>query len=235
LHGLLELIERDAASLWWWGGHRGRSIPPQDQAHIRAQALLARLRQNASARRSWLLDITTDIGIPCVAALSCMADGFGFAFGLAARPTLAAAACAAIMEMCQGELANAVVEAKRRERGEAALNERDRVHRRRATMIDADRCLLLQPVAEPAEHLAIDATDANDANAVLQLIAKHLERLGVETLAVNLTRAHLAVPAVRVITPGLQLEPSEIVTPRLADMMARTGGGAIYTGGVALI
>jgi ribosomal protein S12 methylthiotransferase accessory factor len=235
LHGLLELIERDAASLWWWGGHRGRSIPPQDQAHIRAQALLARLRQNASARRSCLLDITTDIGIPCVVALSCTADGFGFAFGLAARPTLAAAACAAIMEMCQGELANAVVEAKRRERGEAALNERDRVHRRRATMIDADRCLLLQPVAEPAEHLAIDATDANDANAVLQLIAKHLERLGVETLAVNLTRAHLAVPAVRVITPGLQLEPSEIVTPRLADMMARTGGGAIYTGGVALI
>jgi ribosomal protein S12 methylthiotransferase accessory factor len=232
LHGLLELIERDAASLWWRGGHRGRSIPPQDQAHIKAQTLLARLRQNASTRRSWLLDITTDIGVPCVAAVSCMADGFGFTFGLAARPTLAAAACAAIMEMCQGELAYAVVEAKCRERGEAALNERDRVHRRRATMIDADRCLLLQPVAEPAEHLAIDATDAN---AVLQLIAKHLERFGFETFTVNLTRAHLAVPAVRVITPGLQLEPSEIVSPRLAYMMARTGGGAIYTGGVALI
>jgi ribosomal protein S12 methylthiotransferase accessory factor len=139
LHGLLELIERDAASLWWWGGQRGRSIPPQHQAHIKAHTLLARLRQNASARRSWLLDITTDIGIACVAAVSCMADGFGFAFGLAARPTLAAAACAAVVEMCQGELAYAVVEAKCRERGEAALNERDRIHRRRATMINADQ------------------------------------------------------------------------------------------------
>jgi ribosomal protein S12 methylthiotransferase accessory factor len=232
LHGLMEVIERDAASLWWWGGNRGRSIPPQHEAHIMAQALLARLRQNASARRSWLLDITTDIGVPSVAAVSCATDGFGFAFGLAARPTLAAAACGAVLEMCQGELAYAVVEAKCRERGEAALNERDRVHRRRATTINADRCLLLQPVAEPSEHLAIDTTDAN---SVLQLIAKRLERFGIETFTLDLTRAHLAIPAARVITPGLQLEPSEIVMPRLAVMMARTGGGAIYTGGVALI
>lgn len=232
LHGLLEVIERDAASLWWWGGNRGRSIPPQDQAHVTAGALLARLRQNASARRSWLLDITTDIGVPSVVAVSCMPDGFGFAFGLAARPTLTAAGCAAVLEMCQGELAYAVVEAKRRERGEAALNEQDRVHRRRATMVNADRCLLLQPAPEPAEHLAIDATDPN---AVLQFIAKHLELFGIETFTLNLTREHLAVPAARVMTPGLQVEPSEIVMPRLADMMARTGGGAIYTGGIALL
>ena len=68
LHGLLELIERDAASLWWQGGSRGKSIPPGDEAEIMAETLLAQLRQGASARRSWLLDITTDIGVPCVAA-----------------------------------------------------------------------------------------------------------------------------------------------------------------------
>jgi ribosomal protein S12 methylthiotransferase accessory factor len=232
LHGLMEVIERDAASLWWRGGNRGRSIPPQHEAHIMAHALLARLRPNASARRSWLLDITTDIGVPSVAAVSCAADGFGFAFGFAARPTLAAAACGAVLEMCQGELAFAVVEAKCRERGEAALNERDRVHRRRATTINADQCLLLQPVAEPSEYLAIETTDAD---AVLQLIAKHLERFGIETFTLDLTRAYLAIPAARVIAPGLQPEPSEIVMPRLADMIARTGGGAIYTGGVALM
>jgi ribosomal protein S12 methylthiotransferase accessory factor len=232
LHGVLELIERDAASLWWQGGRRGRSIPEQDEAQIMARTLLSRLRQDAPARRSWLLDITTDIGVPCVAAVSCMADGLGLAFGLAARLTLAAAARSAILEMCQIELANRVVEAKCVERGAAALNAQDIVHRRRATLINADRCLLLQPVAEPSEHLAIDTTDAN---SVLQLIAKRLERFGIETFTLDLTRAHLAIPAARVITPGLQLEPSEIVMPRLADMMARTGGGAIYTGGVALI
>jgi ribosomal protein S12 methylthiotransferase accessory factor len=232
LHGMLELIERDAASLWWRGGNRGGSIPPQHEARIMAEALLPRLRQHATARRSWLLDITTDIGVPCVAAVSCSANGFGFAFGLAARPTLKAAARSAILEMCQLELALAVVEAKRRERGEAALNQRDRGHLRRATMIDADRCPLLQPVPERKQHLAIEATDPG---AVLQLIGNRLGQFGIETFGLNLTRLQLAVPVARVIAPGLQPEPSEIITPRLDDMIAQTGGGMKYTGGVALL
>jgi len=232
LHGLLELIERDAASLWWRGGQRGRSIPPGHEAQIMAQTLLPQLRQNASLRRSWLLDITTDIGVPCVAAVSCVADGFGFALGLAARPTLKAAARSAILEMCQIELAHVVVEAKCSERGEAALNDRDRVHRRRATLIDADRCPLLQPAPESAEHLAIDTTDAK---ALLLLMVDRLGQFGVETFGLDLTRPRFAIPVARVIAPGLQLEPSEIVTPRLANMIAQTGGGATYTGGVALL
>jgi ribosomal protein S12 methylthiotransferase accessory factor len=232
LHGMLELIERDAASLWWRGGNRGGSIPPQHEAHIMAEALLPQLRQNVTGRRSWLLDITTDIGVPCVAAVSCSANGFGFAFGLAARPTLMAAARSAILEMCQLELAFAVVEAKVRERGEAALNKRDEGHRRRATMIDADRCALLQPVPEPKQHLAIDASDPG---VVLQFIGNRLGRFGIETFGLNLTRPQLTVPVARVIAPGLQPEPSEIITPRLADMITQTGGGMQYTGGVALI
>jgi ribosomal protein S12 methylthiotransferase accessory factor len=232
LHGMLELIERDAAGLWWQGGNRGRSIPSEDETEIMAETLLAQLRQGASARRSWLLDITTDIGVPCVASVSCTTDGFGLAFGLAARPTLAAAARSAVLEMCQIELAHAVVEAKCRERGEAALNERDRIHRRRATMINADRCLLLQPAAEHAEHLNFDTTDSS---AVLQLIVDRLGQFGIETYGLNLTRPRFAIPVARIIAPGLQLEPSAIVTPRLANMIAQTGGGAAYTGGVALI
>ena len=47
-----------------------------------------------------------------VAALSCGPDGFGFAFGLAARRSLQAAARSAVLELCQIELAQAVVEAE---------------------------------------------------------------------------------------------------------------------------
>ena len=232
LHGLLELIERDAASLWWQGGNRGKSIPPGDEAEVMAETLLAQLRQGASLRRSRLLDITTDIGVPCVAAVSCLADGFGLAFGLAARPTLKAAARSAVLEMCQGELAHAVVEAKVRERGEAALNARDRIHRRRATMINADQCLLLQPAAERAEHLNFNTAGSS---AVLRLIVDRLGQFGIETYGLDLTRPCFAVPVARVMAPGLQFEPSAIVAPRLANMIAQTGGGAAYTGGVALI
>lgn len=234
LHGLLELIERDAASLWWLGGNRGKSIPPGDEAQITAETLLAQLRQGRSARRSWLLDITTDIGVPSIAAVSCMSDGFGFAFGLAARPTFKAAARAAVLEMCQGELAHAVVEAKCRERGEAALNARDHIHRRHAMMLNADRCLLLQPEPEPERsgQLAISTTDPG---TVLRLIVDRLAQLGIEVFGLDLTRPNFAVPVARVIAPGLQPLPSEIIVPRLAAMIARTGGGAPYTSGVGLI
>lgn len=232
LHGLLELIERDAASLWWRGGQRPRSIPPQHEAGMVVDGLLRQLRRGASVqRRAWLLDITTDIGVPCVAAISCREDGSGFAFGLAARPTLAAAARSATIEMCQLELADAVVVAKRSERGDDALNAQDRTHLQRAA-INADQCGLLQPVGESAFHLPLPATEAS---VIFGLIVQRLQKLGIETFWLDLTRQRFAVPVVRVIAPGLQLEPSEIVTARLQDTIARTGGGASYTAGVSLI
>jgi ribosomal protein S12 methylthiotransferase accessory factor len=99
-------------------------------------------------------------------------------------------------------------------------------------MINADQCLLLQPVAERVEHLNFDTTDSS---AVLQRIVDRLGQFGIETFGLELTRPRFAVPVARVIAPGLQLEPSEYITPRLADTMARTGGGAGYTGGISLI
>jgi len=233
LHGLLELIERDAASLWWRGGRRGRSIPPREEADVMSRVLLRQLRgSDTPSRRTWLLDITTDVGVPSVAAISCGADGFGFAFGLAARLRLEAAARSATLEMCQVELALAVVAAKQRERGDAALNERDRIHLRRSATINADQCALMQPIPERTKYLDI-AT--GDPGVALRLIVRRLEQLGIETFCLDLTRAHLSVPVARVIAPGLQLEPSELVTARLKDAIAQTGGGTTYTGGVALM
>lgn len=232
LHGLLELIERDATSLWWWGGRLPRSIPPHHEAGTVAEDLLRQLRRGASVpRRTWLLDISTDIGVPCVTAVSCRADGSGFAFGLAARPALEAAVRSAILEMCQLELADAVVAAKRVERGDDALNAQDRIHLQRAA-INADQCKLLQPVAGQANHLPFHATEES---AIFSLIVERLEKLGIDTFCIDLTRQRFAVPVVRVIAPGLQLEPSEMVTARLQDTIARTGGGKIYTRGVPLI
>jgi ribosomal protein S12 methylthiotransferase accessory factor len=67
-------------------------------------------------------------------------------------------------------------------------------------------------------------------------LVDRLGQFGIETFGLDLTRPCFAIPVARVIAPGLQLEPSEIVTPRLANMIARTGGGAAaYTGGVALM
>jgi ribosomal protein S12 methylthiotransferase accessory factor len=231
LHGLLELIERDAASLWWRGGRPGRAVAAEVEAS--ANALLRELRAGVSAaRHNRLLDITTDTGIPAVVAFSFRPDGFGFAFGLAARRTVQAAARSAVLEMCQMELAQAVVEAKRRERGDAALNARDRAHLQRATTINAGRCALLHPGGGRAEHRPIDTADPREA---VQLVVQRLAQLGIATYSLDLTRERFAIPVARMIVPALQAEPSELATGRLADMIAQTGGGAVHTGGISLI
>ena len=231
LHGLCELVERDAAGLWWRGGVRGRPLALEDPALGAAGALLAGLRRGNGSRRTWLLDITTDLGIPAIAAVSSHANGKGFACGLGARPTLAGAARGAIMELCQCELAHAVVAAKRAEGGESRLNDRDRDHLVRATQIDADTCSLLHPRGMPARH---EAPPGDDPVEQIGWLAARLAARGIDTFVVDLTRPAFTIPVVRVIAPGLQIEPSQLESARLRRAIAVTGGGQQATGGVPL-
>jgi ribosomal protein S12 methylthiotransferase accessory factor len=232
LHGLLELIERDATALWWRGGRPGRPVALEQPAVQEAAELLQRLRGDSRDRRSWLLDITTDLGVPCVAAISVEADGRGFACGHAARPSLAAAARAAVREMCHIELAYDVVAAKRAERGDDALNEADRRHLARATLIDAADCPLLHPQGAPRLY---DDPPASDPAAMLTDIVGRVGDAGQEVYVVNLSRAAFAIPVARVVAPGLQLDPCQLVTPRLAGVVAETGGGEFHSRGLALL
>jgi ribosomal protein S12 methylthiotransferase accessory factor len=231
LHGLLELIERDAASLWWRGGRRGHAVAPESEAGQHAAELLAHIRQGMQNRASWLLDITTDVGVPCVVAVSATLDGFGFSCGVAARLTMSMAAQSAIFEMCQSELAHAVVEAKRHERGDAALNARDLAHLRRRTGLDTRTCALLHPLPPRGHTLE---HDDEDTARTLRVVVDRLAGMGLETFAVDLTRRTFALPVVRIVAPGLQLEPSEIVGERLAATRIETGGGEAHTCRVAL-
>ncbi|MEO8716489.1 MAG: YcaO-like family protein [Acetobacteraceae bacterium] len=232
LHALLELVERDAASRWWRGGARGRLLALDGAACRAAALLLARLREGADGRATWLLDISTDLAIPCVAAVSVKGDGRGLACGLACRLTMAAAAESAVFELCQMELGQVLAEAKRRERGEAGLNDGDRGHLRRATLIDATACPLLHPLPPTTAAHEDGETDPSPA---LRTIVGRLEAAGIESYAVDLTHPDLGVPVVRVLAPALQLDPCAIVTERLAATIRRTGGGEAHTAGVALL
>jgi len=232
LRATLELIERDAAALWWRGGRRGRAIPADGDAGRAAAELLTALRQGNDSRRTWLLDITTDLGIPVVAAVSSATNGYGFAFGLGCRLTQPEAARAAIFEMCQVELGPHVVAAKRQESGDDALQEGDLRHLRRTTLIDTRACPLLQPIgvadaAEPA--IPVDPATA------LQVIGQRLAAHGIAAFSLDLTRADFEIPVVRVLAPGLQLDPCRIVGERLALAIRETGGGAPHTGGLSLL
>jgi ribosomal protein S12 methylthiotransferase accessory factor len=214
LHGLLELVERDAVTLWWRGGQPGRVV--SDGA---GSALLAHLRGGPSDRRSWLLDVTSDVGVPVIVSVSCNGDGFGVCCGFAARTTRAQAAEAAVREMAQMELAHHLSELKRQTQGDAALSALDRRHIERFTRLDVRETRALQPVAPPAP--AIDLP--TEGPAALGFIRQRLEELGLPACALNLTRAEIGVPAVRVLCPGLEADITAPAGPRLMAMASEAG------------
>jgi ribosomal protein S12 methylthiotransferase accessory factor len=215
---LLESVERDAAALWWMGGRRGRRLLLDDQASSRIAGLLASLRQNVSARRTWLLDITTECNIPVVAALSCSADQRNIACGVAARLSFEHAARAAILELCQMELALLVAAAKLAEVGDqGGLAESDRMHLERARELDTEACDLLHPLGTPGVRL--EPVFCAQTTAIADILSK----IGIEAALVPMMPPEPLIQVVRAVVPKLQPMPAGIITDRLQKIWTENG------------
>ncbi|MET0605558.1 MAG: YcaO-like family protein [Beijerinckiaceae bacterium] len=223
---VLELIERDAAALWWKGGRPAGGVDAAHPCAAFAAERLAQLRRGIATRTTMLLDLTNDFGVPVIAAASYDVSGRNFACGLAARLEVNDAADAALREMGQMELAAGVASIKLAEAGEAALGPVDRHNLARAAF-DARECELLHACAR-----------APDAPAMAQwncaALARHLADRRIATYRFDLTRPTIGVPVVRAIAPALQPYSDAILTPRLAAAMSLHGGGASLTRGMPL-
>ncbi|WP_417768058.1 YcaO-like family protein [Stappia sp.] len=227
-HALFEWIERDAVALWWRGGRPARGFPQEVLAEAAISRQLAAWRCGRTQRRTWFLDLTTDLGIPVAAALSVDASGGRFAYGFAARGTPAEALSAALRELMQIELADRLVEAKRAEAGEAGLNDTDRIHLARRDQVRHD-WPILQPVGIAVGNpVAGQARDREDRGAEPLAALLHA---GFPVLSIDLTRASLGINVTRVLIPGLQPDPGRIITTRLArqrDAHDAIRGGSTY-------
>lgn len=96
---LLELVERDAVSIWWYGRvHRPPIKLPLSQISIldHFERWVAE-----SGRRFWLLDLTHDLGIPVAVAVMCDHAGRDISLGFGAGLTAKAAVDAAMGELVQ--------------------------------------------------------------------------------------------------------------------------------------
>lgn len=205
LAALCEVIERDATARWWRGGWRGHALPIEQQQQ--AAAALNHYRQGVTSRRSWLMDISTEFGLPTVVALSCDADGGRIAYGFGTHPTQAASR--AIAEMLQIELADQLVARKQAEGGEAALNAIDRMHLRRQGLAGD------LPLLWPAPGFG----RASDAPTTLPELLERLAASGHRAVAVDLTRPAIGVPVVRVLVTGLQAATRPPFLPRLGTTL----------------
>jgi thiazole/oxazole-forming peptide maturase SagD family component len=110
---LLELVERDAVAIWWYGRARRPAMPLpaiDDEGGAELRHWLEK-----RGRRSWVLDLTHDLGVPVGVGVSMEADGSGLAYGCASQSSPARAALAALLEMLQSELSLSLA-ARRAER-----------------------------------------------------------------------------------------------------------------------
>ena len=68
LQGFLELVERDACAIWWYNRLQRAEIDLNQLGD--SYILDLRSQLGASGRRLWVLDVTSDLGIPVVIAVA---------------------------------------------------------------------------------------------------------------------------------------------------------------------
>ena len=208
--GLLEVIERDAVGLWWFGGEPARSLSPEIENCSGFRDFLHAVRGNGK-RRVWFLDLTNDLGLPVIAALSSEPDGTAVVAGFSADPDPQTAAQGALLELCQMELAQQISLYKWREMPEDKLQDMDRVW--------IERFQSLSVANYPKLERRVDRGEFRTApsGSSIQEITTHLEDMGFTPYATDLTRSEVGIAVARVLVPGLQSAKPDWASSRLRD------------------
>lgn len=189
LAAVLELVERDATGRWWYGR---RCRPPLDLSDIEgATDLVAFLRDRE--RGTVLFDITSDVAIPVIAAVSAEPDGRDVSLGFAARLDVHSAAASALTEMLQLELSLAAA----RSIGAAAESWHYWRKTVRMTTSPLDAAFLAH--APPPRMDLTSAAGCTGLSAALDACAA----AGVDLWFADLTRTAIGVPVFRALSTTL--------------------------------
>lgn len=178
---VLELIERDAVGRWWYGArHRPILRAKTVKVHKPLKSYLCE-RQ----RQCFLFDITTDIGIPTIAAASWDQDGKRIALGFAARFDQAEAIHHALLEMLQTEISIT-----------QRLSQSDETIRKWIDEVNASLPLF----GSTREQ---NANDTDPDPGSLESLLATLDRKSIDVYFIDRTRPEFEIPVFRAIAPKL--------------------------------
>jgi len=203
---VFELIERDALAIWWYNRVRRPSVRLELFGDTRIDGILAAFAR--LGRSVYLLDITTDLGIPVYVALAPTTAGTAPLFGAAAHVCARTAAFKALSEMAQVWFWNSRAEYGPEMRSwlqTAALPDSEFSYLRPAGAVDPD----------PAPWTGHEA-------AVSHCVSR-LRIAGIEAYSIDLTRPEIRLPVVRVVAPGLRHMWPRYAPGRLYDIPVSLG------------
>jgi ribosomal protein S12 methylthiotransferase accessory factor len=213
LQGLLELIERDAVAIGWYN----RLPAPGVDIDTFGDPWLTEMgrQYRRIGREMWVLDVTSDLGVPVMVAVSRRVDEPGervmFGFGAHLDPrTALRRAVSELNQMLPSVLDDEHVDSDP----------------------DAERWLRTATVAahpylwpSGARRTAADYDYAerddirDDVTELVGVLARH----DLDTLVLDQTRPDLRLPVVKVVVPGLRSFWARFAPGRLFDVPVRMG------------
>jgi thiazole/oxazole-forming peptide maturase SagD family component len=215
LQGTLELVERDACAIWW---HNRVRRPEVDLAGF-SDPFISRTLSGfeGGPRQLSALDLTTDLGIPVVAAISSLRDDGGHVqLGLGCHLDPRIAASRALSELQQNAAYDAMLGAD--------ASDGDILGSERARWL-AEVNLTAQPCLRPTSAVAPPATGLAKSNSKtgLEGCIERLRQHRLEVIVLDQTRPEIGFPVARVVIPGLRHYRARFAAGRLYDVPAALG------------
>ncbi len=220
LHGLCEVIERDAWSLSEVKRKVVSDVVIDGEAGILRETMD---RFTSKGVEVHLKNLTSDIGVPVIAAAADdtqLQDAGLLTLGIGAHPSPKVAALKALTEVAQSRLTQ--------------------IHgaREDAVMADGNRKLGYERVkrmnrlwfgkADASKSIDdMESVDKGDLRSNVEEIVRRIHDVGLRSvIAADLTRKELGIPVVRVIVPGLEVFSidSDRVGRRVMEAERRTRG-----------
>lgn len=198
-HGLCEVVERDARTLWqhWLRPSQKRVLDLETIDDAACRDVLGRITGAGLQVHVW--DITSDVG---VASYACVlagadADDVDAELGSGCHPVRSIALLRALTEACQARLIYI-----------AAARDEYFPHMYSAVARERRCTMLRRLVSTPSPQHAFQHAPSFESSSLegdLEWMLARLRSVGLpQVLAVDLTRPALRVPVVRVLVPGLE-------------------------------
>jgi oxazoline/thiazoline synthase len=218
LQGFLELVERDAAAIWWYNRIQRPSVNLRSSKNPYLYEVVA--YYSRIERSLEVLDLTTDLGIPVFCAISHnlikdQPDQILYAFGAHVDANIA-------LERAVIEL-NQLLPLTKTTNGNYQIKDRLLVEWLNDVRLESHS--YLQPLRQGELNIQHDtgllcpATVHDSLDFCLEVARKS----GLETLVLDLTQPDVGLPVVKVMVPGLRHMWRRTAPGRLYEVPVRMG------------
>ena len=220
LQGFYELVERDSVALWWYNRLRRPAFDLDSLAEPWVDEVRAEYAK--LGRELWALDLTADLGIPAIVALSRRVDkpSEDVILGFGAHHDARIAGLRAVSELNQFLPHVAFLTADEADYRRLDPTQRDWwLH----TRVADHPYLLPDPDAPAATVAGLSLPTGDDLAEDLAHCRELVRGKGMDLLAIDMTRPDIGLPVVKMMVPGLRHFWNRYAPGRLYDVPVELG------------